>query len=168
MGVSDRQTEKFVKSYICENFNPSARILDVGAGAGLNLDMLKDVYENIDCIEVFEPYISTYDLKNRYKKVYHLNVVDFDNFSDYDLIIMGDVLEHLTVEDSVKVLDKIDKTNAQVLIQVPYQYVQGIENENIYEIHIQDDLTKELMEERYGEYLKLFHEQSYLGIYIRK
>jgi FkbM family methyltransferase len=167
MGVSDRQTEKYVKNYIYENFDASARILDVGAGAGLNLEMLKDRYDNIDCIEVFEPYIETYNLKNRYKKVYHQNVVEFDNFNDYDLIIMGDVLEHLTVEDSVDVLDRIAKSKSEVLIQVPYQYVQGIENENIYEIHIQDDLTKELMEERYGEYLKLLHEQSYLGIYIR-
>jgi SAM-dependent methyltransferase len=167
MGVSDRQTEDYVRNYICDNFDTSARILDVGAGAGLNLDMLKDRYENIDCIEIFEPYIETYNLRNRYKKVYNQNVVDFDHFDDYDLIIMGDVLEHLTVEDSIKVLERIDKTKSEVFIQVPYQYVQGIENNNVYEIHIQDDLTREIMEERYGKYLKLLHEQSYLGIYIR-
>jgi hypothetical protein len=166
---SDRQTEKILKSYVLEVIPKTARILDVGPGAGANYEMLKEDYPNLDCVEIFEPYVDRFRLREKYKTVFIQNIMDFDNIQDYDLIIMGDVLEHLTVEDSKKLLQKIHESEkTKLLIQVPYQYQQGITEENIHEIHIQDDLTEAIMADRYGDFLEILHIQSYLGIYIKK
>lgn len=167
MPYSDRATENYIKNYIINKFNNQIKILDVGPGAGSNYEMLKQNFKNIDCVEIFEPYVERFKLKDKYKNVYICNILDFENFDEYDLIIMGDVLEHLTVEDSKKILDKIYKSKSDLIVQVPYQYKQGISENNIHEIHIQDDLTKQIMKERYGNYLKLLQIHSYLGVYIK-
>ena len=168
MPISNRSTEAFVKSYIVGSFAPEARILDVGPGAGLNHEMLKDTYSNIDGVEVFEPYVAKYNLLEKYNQVFVQNVVDFDQFANYDLAIMGDVLEHLTITDSVKVLSNMRAGNCKGLIQVPYQYVQGIVEGNVHEIHIQDDLTAEIMQERYGEFLTRIHLDGFMAVYVTK
>ena len=168
MPISNRTNEDFVKTYIHAKVKPEGRILDVGPGAGLNYEMLKDRYSNIDGVEVFEPYVAKYSLLEKYNNVFVQNVVDFENFGDYDLVLMGDVLEHLTVIDSVKVLENIINSGSHGVIQVPYQYVQGILEDNIHEIHIQDDLTAEIMQERYGKYLTRIHLVGFMAVYVTK
>lgn len=153
MPVSDRTNENFVRAYIDAKVKPDGRILDVGPGAGMNYEMLKDRYAFIDGVEIFEPYVERFALREKYENVFVQSVVDFENFADYDLVIMGDVLEHLTVADSVKVLERIISSGSHAVIQVPYMFVQGMSEGNVHEIHIQDDLNEEVMQERYGNYL---------------
>ena len=168
MPHSNRSNEEFVKQYIYAKVKPDGAILDVGPGAGMNYDMLADRYSNIDGVEVFEPYVERYGLRNRYRNIFIENVVDFNKFSNYDLVIMGDVLEHLTVSDSVKVLENIIESGSHALIQVPYQYEQGMIEGNVYEIHIQDDLTEEMMNERYGRYLTRICLTGFMAVYVTK
>ena len=82
------------KDYILENFPKNTKILDVGAGIGTYSDLLKPRgYENMDCVEVFQPYIDQYDLKSKYNNVFNHNIVDSDiNFNEYDLVIFGDII----------------------------------------------------------------------------
>ena len=53
-----------------------------------------------------------------------------------------------------------------MVVAVPYLNPQGVEEGNIYEIHIQDDLTDEIMKERYP-YLKNVFKTDYYGYYIK-
>ena len=168
MPISDRRNEGFVKGYILSRATPTTKLLDVGPGVGLNYQMLKDDIAIIDGVEVFEPYVEKYKLREKYNHVYVQNVVDFDKFSDYDLVLMGDVLEHLSVEDAVSVLVNMINAGTHAIIQVPYQYVQGIVENNLHEIHIQDDLTAEIMEERYGQYLKRIHLNGFMAVYVTR
>ena len=89
-----------IKKYIYDRFSKDMRILDIGPGEGTYAQLLSD-YKNIDCVEIYQPYIDTYNLTSQYKNVYNINIMDFD-FEYYDIIIMGDILEHLSVEDSLK------------------------------------------------------------------
>ena len=43
------------------------------------------------------------------------------------------------------------------MIAIPYQYKQGEIFNNKAEIHIQDDLTPELFDERYPGYIRFFN-----------
>ena len=48
-----------------------------------------------------------------------------DDF-DYDLVIFGDVLEHMTEEDAVKLWNKVSKQARAAIIAIPIiQYPQG-------------------------------------------
>jgi hypothetical protein len=77
---------------------------------------------------------------------------------------MGDILEHLTVEDAKSILHKIKVNNQGVMIAVPYLYEQGEEFGNIHETHLQPDLTPEIMLERYPD-LKLIYGDENYGYY---
>ena len=91
--------------FILKNTTKDSKILDVGAGVGTYSDLLKPHGYDIDCIEVYDKYIEAYDLKSKYKNVFCDNILNFD-VSEYDFVILGDVLEHLTIEDAKFVLNR--------------------------------------------------------------
>ena len=168
MPYSNRVHENTVKYYITQKFKPETRILDIGAGAGYNYDMLKDVYSNIDGVEIYEPYVERFGLLEKYNNLFLENAVTFEKYGNYDLAIMGDVLEHLTVADSLTVLRKMREAGCDAIVQVPYLCKQGIWEGNVHEIHIQDDLTPDVMESRYGEYLTLVQVAEGIALYLSK
>lgn len=154
-----------IKQWIAEHFVPESSILDVGAGSGTYYDLLHDAYSNIDAVEIYLPNIAEWRLDEKYRTVYNDNIVDFE-YDYYDLIIFGDVLEHLSVEDAQKVLNIAYSKCNNFIVAVPYCYPQDA-NENLWEKHIQDDLTKENVLERYPMLQLLYGNDKY-GYYIKK
>ena len=53
-----------------------------------------------------------------------------------------------------------------MIVAVPYQYEQGEEYGNVYEIHKQDDLTPEIVKKRYPM-LKLLYGNDEYGYYVK-
>jgi hypothetical protein len=129
------------KDYILENYPKDIRILDVGAGCGTYSDLLKPLgYINMDCVEVFPDYITQFNLNQKYTNVFIGDITKLNlDFNDYDLIIFGDVLEHINLSDSKSLLKKIG--NKDILIGVPFESPQGEHYGNIYETHLQPELT---------------------------
>lgn len=146
-----------IKAFVLQHFScPHTRILDVGvgAGAGVYADLLRSHYHNLDACEVWKPYIQCFSLTEKYRHVYNENIVHF-KFSYYDLIILGDVLEHLTVNDAKNMLARMSTRCRQILVTVPFECEQGVHFGKPYEVHHQDDLCPALMQQRYGSYLEL-------------
>lgn len=139
--------KKEVVAWIREHFPTDARILDVGAGDGKWRRLLRE-YENMYAVEAF---MENLQWLNGYRMTYHADIRGFQ-YDWYDLIIFGDVLEHLTVEEAQMVLEYAKPRCRDLIIAVPFLYEQGAIYGNPYEIHIQDDLTPELFEERYPGY----------------
>jgi len=136
-------------------------ILDVGPGCGTYYDLFKI---KMDCIEIHEPYIDKFKLRDKYENVFIGNVMDF-NIGNYKFIIMGDVFEHLSIEDAKNLLNKINSYNIKTLIAVPYNYEQGVYDNNTYEIHLQPDLTPEIMNLRYPSLTLIMGDNQY-GYYV--
>ena len=155
MPVSNKAGKKEVRAFLLESFPPEARVLDVGAGSGTYHALLGDYFKNMDACEVYAPYIKKYDLEKKYGKVFNQSVVEFQNFDDYDIILFGDVLEHITVDDSQAILERC-KNVKQVMIAVPFEYHQGAAGGVESERHLQDDLTPELVTERYPGFEPLY------------
>lgn len=166
MATSFRYFKEEIKEYLCRNFDKDAKVLDVGAGSGAYYDLLHDYFNNIDGVEIFRPNIENYDLENKYRYIYNKDIKDFE-YEYYDIIIFGDILEHLEIEEAQKVLKYALKRCKEVIVAVPYCYKQGIEYDNVYEIHKQDDLTPVNVLERYPE-LELLYRNSWYGYYIRR
>ena len=80
--------------HLVNKFDSSSTILDVGPGCGTYSKLLKDVFYNMDAVEIFEPYIEKYKLNELYNNVWNENILTFD-FDYYNIILMGDVLEHI-------------------------------------------------------------------------
>jgi cyclopropane fatty-acyl-phospholipid synthase-like methyltransferase len=165
MPYSYSKYKKEVQQLILQHIKPDSVILDVGAGSGSYADLLYPYY-SIDGIEIFENYISMFYLETKYKNVIRGNILDYD-FDVYDFLIMGDVLEHMTVEDAQWILKKIEENGQSVLVAVPYMFEQGEEYGNKHETHLQPDLTPELMAKRYP-HLKLVYGDSNYGYYVNQ
>lgn len=144
---SYRKGKDDVNKWVREHFQKGATSLDVGAGDGIWSDLLRD-YLIMDAVEIFAPNITTHRLAEKYRNVYNEDIRTFKHGA-YDLIIFGDVIEHMTVEEAQAVLDRAKLLALDVIVAVPFNYKQGVLYGNVYEKHIQDDLTHLLFMERY-------------------
>lgn len=137
-----------IVSYIYQNFAPSSTCLDVGACDGKWQWMLGH-YLTMDAVEIFEPNVVKHRLREKYRRTWICDIDDF-KYNYYDLIIFGDVIEHMEVEKAQRVLEYAKTRCRDMIIGVPFLYKQGALYGNIYERHIQDDLTAEVFKERYS------------------
>jgi SAM-dependent methyltransferase len=142
MGTSHPESRGWVIRKIRQNKVTS--ILDVGAGSGTYFNALKKngyTRAHIDAIEVWNPYIEEFNLKNKYDNVYQEDVRDWNDFN-YDLVIFGDILEHMSKDEAIEVWDKVSKSAKYAVISIPIiHYHQGEINGNPYERHVKDDWT---------------------------
>jgi ABC-type taurine transport system substrate-binding protein len=146
VGASHPETKPWIIDKVM-NLHPEEinSILDVGAGAGIYCDVLfhAGFRGDIDAIEVWEPYINEFDLDNKYDFVFQEDVRKWDDFN-YDLIIFGDILEHMTVEEALAVWDKVSKQAKYAVIAIPIiHYHQPAINNNPYEEHVKEDWSHE-------------------------
>ena len=167
MATSYKYYKKDVKKYLIDKFPEDARILDVGAGCGTYYNLLHDYFteNSFHAVEVFYPNIKNYDLDSKYKAIYCVDIKDFE-YDFYNIIIFGDIIEHLTVEEAQQVLKYAYDRCDEMIVAVPYEMEQGIAEDNVYEIHKQPDLTPENMLERYPM-LKLLVKNKKYGYYVK-
>lgn len=158
--IFKEETIDFIKS----KFRPSDTVLDVGAGAGTYADRLKPYFTNMDAVEIFTPYIEEYHLKDKYTNVFNQDILTFD-FEYYDLIILGDVLEHISEEDGVALIARLYPKCREMIIAVPVG-PQGIYFDNPAEIHQQINLTFEKFMKTYTGF-RPFALRNDFGVYIK-
>ncbi len=150
-----------VSEDIRKNFSPqNTTILDVGAGWGKYRRLLPEY--KMDAVEIWEPYIQEEKLEKQYGKVFCTDICDF-NKANYDVIILGDVLEHIERDRAVPLIKRLKKSCKQLYVVVPYNYPQNEVHGNKYEVHLQDDLTDESVKQYYG--LKLMARDEIKGVY---
>ena len=144
-----------IRQYLIDNYDNTDTILDVGPGEGTYYNLLSDYFTNMDAVEVWPAYIDTYSLKTKYNNVYNKNILDFE-FDYYDIIIMGDILEHITPDRAIELVERLVKKCKQLVIAVPFNMEQGPRDGIWSEKHEQPDLSYEIMKERYPA-LKLLY-----------
>jgi len=156
-----------VKGWFVENVPTSKRLLDVGPGQGTYSDLLRNLGYRMDAVEVWAPYVDQFSLRNKYDNVYIENILEF-NWTDYDFIILGDVLEHLGKEDAKRLINAMHFHGKHFLVAIPYTMEQdGEEYGNTYETHLQPDLTPDVMKERYPGLVPLYTNDWY-GYYVNE
>lgn len=163
-----------VRDFLRSSFEWGSTVLDVGACDGKWATLLKgngrtDNHINhfiFDAVEVFEPNIIAHKLDWKYRRVFHADIREL-SYTYYDLIIFGDVLEHMSVEDSQNVVEYARDHASMILIAVPFLCKQDMIYDNPYEIHVQDDLTHEIVMERFPGFVPLWVNERY-GYYYWK
>lgn len=141
MGTSHPETKPWVVERIIAS---GARwVLDVGAGAGNWLDALRDAgyTGHVTAVEVWEPYITEFDLVNRYGTVIARDARDLDRdlFTAFDVVIFGDVLEHMTRDEAVELWDRAQAAEHAAIAIPIIHYCQGALAGNPFEVHVTDD-----------------------------
>ena len=143
-------------------------ILDIGAGTGTYSKLLRGMGYKMDGMEVWLPYVIEFKLNELYDNVILGNVMNYD-IRNYDVIIMGDILEHLSISESIEMMEKIEGNGQMCIVAVPYKSEQGVCHGNVYEVHKQSDLTNEVMLSRYKNLNLLFKSDCYqYGYYVNR
>ena len=141
------------------------KICDMGAGCGTYYDLLGSDYD-WTAVEIW--HNSAEALKSKYNHVYEMDICDFNYPEDYDLIIFGDVLEHLSAEKAMKCVEDAKQHTHAILIAIPYNYPQGPLYGNKAEEHIQVDLSEEIFNQRYPNFERIYYYNYYAYYYWSK
>ena len=123
-------------------------IVDVGAGAGTWLDFLRPHMPDarFTAIEVWEPYLTAYSLRERYDEVI-LGDAREVALPAADLYIFGDVLEHMPAPDAVRLWDRAREVASWLVINLPVRrYEQGALHGNPHEVHVHHWDTASVLE----------------------
>lgn len=166
-----------VRDLIRRDHDPiTTTVLDVGADQG-KYRILLDDFPHVDGCEVWEPSVVEHELLKIYNHVFTIDVIDFvysNAFRTrrYDVVIFGDVLEHIDRYVAQRTLEKIyENPRCDVIVVVPFESHQEYAKNNPYQVHLQNDLTIELMRTEYPELelidVELRGDQPFKGIYRR-
>lgn len=156
MPSSDNYGKKDIKKYINNLIKKSSfRVLDLGCGRGTYAELIdKECYKvAVDAHD----YTRRFNLLEKYNEFHKKDIRDTEylkSLGKFDLTILGDVLEHLDTNDAQRVLSELQTMSDNIIVAVPYEYPQ-IDKHNHWEDHLQDDLTPQIMRERYPQ-LNLF------------
>lgn len=148
-----------VVEWIRKNFNTDSRILDVGACDGKWKKLLPEY--RMDAVEIWEPYCKNL---TEYENVYNYNIVGMI-YEYYDLIIFGDVIEHMTVEEAQQVIKYAYPRCKDMIVAVPFLYPQEAVDGNPWQAHKQPELTADLFAERYPSLEVLNYAEEYYCYY---
>ena len=126
------------------------RVLDVGAGAGKYGALVRrhrPSVRDVVALEAYGPYVDQFALQTIYSKVIiglAISLLDDPN-EKWDLVILGDVLEHMPKSIGLDVLHFLVYRTRYLWLQWPIRYLQGPEAGNDLEAHIsvwsEDDVS---------------------------
>lgn len=130
--------------------NPNT-ILDVGAGSGKNGKLIRQTgYDkSLECLEPTPQYVTEFNLPSIYNKVHPYNISQFVDTVykfQYDLVVFGDVLEHLFRSQVIDYLDYFLYKSKWIIVIWPSNMPQDDYGNNPYEIHKSNFTLNDLSE----------------------
>ena len=136
-----------------KGFGDINRVLDIGTGEGTYFVLLGRPDKVLNHahwtgIEVWQPNIERFGLRNLYHQLIEddARTVDYDNLGPFDLVIAGDVLEHMTKEEAITLVDNVMRNSKRLIISIPIvHYPQDEAGGNPYQRHVKDDWSDEEM-----------------------
>jgi hypothetical protein len=126
---------------------PDVNVLDIGAGTGKWGKLLKGKVKSVDGVEVWTANIINHRLADHYDNIFSVNMLDFDySKKKYDVMILGDVLEHLTYENALKFMKEAVKHVARIYLSIPISLCvqDGNRLGNPFESHLYQWTDEEL------------------------
>lgn len=151
-------------------------VVDIGPGSGTYVKLIR---EDAQCcvdatwigVEIWKPYIEEFKLESRYNQVLNQDVrtVDWAALNP-DVVIAGDVLEHMTKQDAVALVDRILQVSKTLIVSIPIRHMPQDEHAypNPHEAHIKDDWSHDEVMATWGHYVKNSYrksQKSKLGVY---
>ncbi len=134
-----------------QKINPKT-VVDIGAGCGTYAKLMRTEprTDHWTAVEAWQPYLAQFDLPALYDEILvadarHLSWLTYQA----DLVIAGDVLEHMTRTDAAQLISRIQYAAQNLIVSIPVLHLnQGAVGGNPYERHIDhwhaDAMAKQL------------------------
>lgn len=169
MPTSDREGKDWAREII-GSLAPTT-VVDVGPGEGTYVRLARDVTP--DCrwvgVEAWAPYIAEFGLFDVYDWVIVSDIRHLDPYTvvrQPDLVILADVLEHMSQLEARGVLARMRDWAHHVLVSVPLaHHDQDAVGGNWFEIHREHWDARQIRREL-GTGLVEAHEGKVLGYYL--
>ncbi len=173
MPFSSKEGKNVIKNWVTEIEYPLNRILDLGVGKGTYHKLFTKHPSKLSNsywigIEVWSPYIVKFNLDKKYNQVINSDIrkVDYTSLNPIDLTFAGDVLEHITKDDAIAVVESIMNICPYLIISIPIiHYPQAEIENNPYEVHVKDDWTDKEMIETFPQIIKSWTGRE-IGCYL--
>lgn len=168
MATSVDEGKKEILAWVIELQDQISRVYDLGAGSATYSKLFRKDLDlaHWSAVEVWTPYIEKYELNSHYDQVINEDIRTAELELDANtLVFAGDVLEHMTEEDAVILVNKILAHGAHLIISIPIiNWPQGIHEDNPYEVHVKEDW-------RHEDILRLWpvrqsHRGRVIGVYL--
>jgi len=164
-GIGKEETAKWFNV----NKDSIQRVLDIGVGAGTYSKIIKvqkNLCKNAEWVgvEAWAPYIEKFELNKLYDRVVNCDArkIDWSVLGQFDVAIAGDVLEHMTKEEAVALVDQILDHSTTLIVSIPiFDYPQGAAHGNPFEVHVKEDWSHEEVKDTWGQYVQ----RSFVGFY---
>jgi 2-polyprenyl-3-methyl-5-hydroxy-6-metoxy-1,4-benzoquinol methylase len=158
MGISSAQGKIETFNWVNANKDSIMNVLDIGAGSGTYHTLLSPIKKfNWTGIEAWKSYIDEFSLESKYDKIHNIDVRSFLWKDFYDLVIAGDILEHITKDEAILLVENILAHTNTLIISIPIVHMPQDEiNNNPYEKHIKDDWSHNEVMETWKLYIKEF------------
>ena len=153
------------------------RVLDIGVGSGTYAKLIKSK-RNITPtaewvgIEAWTPYIEKFQLNKFYNSIINCDIrkLNWGELGQFDVAIAGDILEHMTKEEAVLLVENILTYCSTLIISIPISFCPQDEYEgNPFEIHVKPDWSHDEVIETWKEYVQDYFTDSSgslkLGVY---
>ena len=170
MGKSSREGKDVVLEWVKDL--PLENVLDIGAGSGTYKKLfLKNKLPDTahwTAVEAWEQYIKDFDLESMYNAVINQDIrkVEFSSLGTFDITFMGDVLEHVTKEDAIAIVDQVMAISKYAIISIPIvHWPQSERHNNPYEVHVKDDWSDQEVKSTFSKYIKKSHAGEKIGVY---
>jgi len=146
------------------------QILDVGPGRGTYSLLFRQFWPHYHwtAVEIWEPYRERFGLEQLYDR---LLIADIRTYAPtapgYDLVFLGDVLEHMQQADALTVVSALLRQSKLVVISIPIVDMPQAESEgNPYERHVKDNWSHAEVLKCWGSHLALGYVEDPIGVYL--
>ncbi len=138
--------------------------LDIGCGEGTYAKMFPDL--KWTGVEIWEPYIDRYELRKLYAELHVADARKWEADKRYSVCFLGDVLEHMTQEEAVNLLNKAKLWADTVIVSIPIgHHPQGEWEGNPHERHVKDDWLDAEVKSAFGT-PTWSHVEGEIGVYV--
>jgi hypothetical protein len=158
------QGREFLKEWITIFKDQIKTVIDIGPGAGAYAKLIRELNFRpyLIGIEIFAPYVERFGLIQLYNEVLVYDGYKYlrDNPRTYDLVLLGDIVEHFQKENAIELVSFAQIKSKFVFISIPckvkgrawskgWKQTQSEWMENNYEKHLYDW--------EFGELINTFH-----------
>ena len=174
MPSSSKEGKAQTVEWVREFTSPIKRVLDLGTGEGTYSRLFRgsDIVNLNNSywigVEAWTPYIEKFDLISKYDEIINEDIrkIDYKALSPIDLTFAGDVLEHVTKEESIEIVNNVLSICPSLIISIPIvHYPQDAYEGNHFEIHVKDDWSHEEMMDTFPQIKKIWTGRK-IGCYL--
>jgi glycosyltransferase involved in cell wall biosynthesis len=124
--------------------------LDIGCGEGTYAKMFPKL--EWTGVEIWEPYIERYNLRSLYPVLHVTDARTIELDRKFDVCFLGDVLEHMEVDEAKALVRKAKKHAKTVIASIPIGHHPQDEWEgNPHERHVKDNWTDAEVKQTFGK-----------------